>query len=319
MKHTPAKKKEKVSNISLLHYYKLVFRSFLFIVAAGMYIYSKIKPETFNNAFKFTSNDLAGLFNDFNYLSAFLLLVWLFEIFEMVLRFFPSRFESMGCQKQFTCNYMPRETETPARYRDSMRGVVLTGILWAALIGIFGVFHFIFPNHFDQGILLLITLFFSICDMICILFFCPFQTWFMKNKCCGSCRIYNWDYFMMFSPLIFIPSWYTWTLFFCSLLLLIRWEVTAALHPERFLERTNEALTCANCPEKLCHHKRQLRHYLKKYHALAKTVVKETITTIKDRTGYGNHDDGDTTEPPSDTADTTADSPTGVGTKDDHE
>ncbi len=279
------KRKQKMSNISLLHYYKLVFRSLLFIAATVLYIFARVNPNAFETVFDFGSNDIADLFNTFNPLSFFLIFVWIFMIAEMILRFFPSRFESMGCQKQFKKNYIPREGAAPAEYHESLKGVFLTAVLWILLIAVFGVFHFAFPRHFDQGILLLICLAFSVCDMICILFFCPFHTWFMKNKCCGSCRIYNWDYFMMFSPLIFIPSWYTYTLFLCSLILLARWELTAALHPERFNERTNAALTCANCPEKLCHHKRQLRHYLKKYHALAKTVVNETISTIKDRTG----------------------------------
>ena len=31
------------------------------------------------------------------------------------------------------------------------------------------------------------------------------------------------------------------------------------LHPERFSEKTNEYLRCANCTEKLCVHKKQLK------------------------------------------------------------
>ena len=49
-----------------------------------------------------------------------------------------------------------------------------------------------------------------------------------------------------------------------SLLLLIVWELAALLHRERFSEQTNACLSCANCKEKLCHHKRQLRHFLRK-------------------------------------------------------
>ncbi len=286
MKKTQTKvpgKKHRMSNISILHYFKLVFRSALLLLGIVLYILSRINETWFVTKFNFRANDIVDLFKSYNNpLCVFLVFIWFFEIFEMILRFFPSRFESMGCQKQFKRNYIPREGAAPAKYKESMKGVVLTGVLWVLLIGTFGVLHFVFPNYFDQGILLLISLAFSVCDMICILFFCPFHTWFMKNKCCGSCRIYNWDYFMMFSPLIFIPTWYTWTLVAFSVALLIRWEFTALLHPERFLERTNEALTCANCPEKLCHHKKQLQHYLKQYRALAKTVVKETVATIKE-------------------------------------
>lgn len=38
-----------------------------------------------------------------------------------------------------------------------------------------------------------------------------------------------------------------------------RWEITFYRYPERFAEETNGYLTCANCTEKLCHHKTQLR------------------------------------------------------------
>ena len=95
-------------------------------------------------------------------------------------------------------------------------------------------------------------------------FFCPFQTWFMKNKCCGSCRIYNWDYAMMVTPLAFIPNIVTVSLFVMALTLLVFWEIAVYRYPERFSPATNGSLRCANCPEKLCHHKRQLRSFLKK-------------------------------------------------------
>ncbi|MCR4946660.1 MAG: hypothetical protein K5929_06955 [Lachnospiraceae bacterium] len=111
----------------------------------------------------------------------------------------------------------------------------------------------------DDGIMILLCSAYSICDIICILFFCPFQTWFMKNKCCSTCRIYNWDYAMMFTPLFFIKKSYTWSLLVLSVALLIRWEVTFYMHPERFSDKTNDYLQCANCTEKLCAHKKQLK------------------------------------------------------------
>ncbi|MCC8357928.1 MAG: hypothetical protein LJU34_08915, partial [Oscillospiraceae bacterium] len=120
---------------------------------------------------------------------------------------------------------------------------------------------------------------YSVCDMICILFFCPFQTWFMKNKCCGSCRIYNWDYAMMFTPLMFIKSVYTWTLCAMALALLIRWELTFYRHPERFYEATNQSLKCANCHEKLCQHKKQLRRFLRRQQELA-AKVQENLPAV---------------------------------------
>ena len=79
----------------------------------------------------------------------------------------------------------------------------------------------------------------------------------MKNKCCSACRIYNWDCAMMFTPLFFIPRHYSWSLLVLSVALLIRWKITFYLHPERFSEKTNDYLRCANCTEKLYAHKKQ--------------------------------------------------------------
>ena len=116
----------------------------------------------------------------------------------------------------------------------------------------------------DDGIMLLLCCVYSVCDMVCILFFCPFQTLFLKNKCCGSCRIYNWDYAMMFTPLFFVGGLYSWSLLLMSVALLVRWEITFYRHPERFSENTNRYLECRNCTERLCVHKKQLRK-LKKH------------------------------------------------------
>ena len=240
-------KKRKLSHISLLHYWKLIYRSALFLLTLVIYIVNRVRGSRFS-------------FHDVEDRYALLFAIGIVFLVEMVLRFFPSRFESMGCQKQFARNYIPRENAGP---RPSTRWSTLAvALAWLGLNGAIGAAYFL--DWIDEGILLLISLFYSVCDMICILFFCPFQTWFMKNKCCGSCRIYNWDYAMMFTPLIFIPHYYTWGLLGVALLLLLVWELAAWLHPERFDERTNECLSCAHCKEKLCHHKRQLRHFLRK-------------------------------------------------------
>ena len=70
---------------------------------------------------------------------------------------------------------------------------------------------------------------------------------------------------MMFTPFAFIRSIYTWSLLAIALALLLCWEVTVHRHPERFTEQTNASLACANCQEKLCHHKKQLRRFLQTY------------------------------------------------------
>ncbi len=240
---------KKLSTISALHYTKLVFRSLLLVAALLIYIIGRAR----------------GLSDPFHFLSGMgwlLLGIAIVFAIEMLLRFFPSPLESMGCQKQFARNYRPRE-DTAGRVRlGTWRSTLAVLGAWLGLNGIFAVLYY--TGVIDEGILLLIALFYSVSDMICILFFCPFQTWFMKNKCCGSCRIYNWDYAMMFTPLALIPSLLARALFAMALLLLIAWEISVAVHPERFSTATNACLSCENCREKLCHHKRQLRGFLKK-------------------------------------------------------
>ena len=140
-------------------------------------------------------------------------------------------------------------------------------LIWISFNAVFGALYML--GIFDEGIMVLIASAYSVCDMICILFFCPFQSWFLKNKCCSACRIYNWDYAMMFTPLFFVRKLYSWTLLATSVILLFRWEITFFRFPERFSENTNDYLKCENCTEKLCSHKKQL-------HSLWKHIAKFT-------------------------------------------
>ena len=239
---------KRLSKISALHYCKLVFRSLLLLAATILYIVNRVRGS---------ATYFGGVENN----PWILAVIWLVFVVEMLLRFFPSNLESMGCQKIFPRNFRPAKNPPPLPH--TWKSTVAVAAAWLLLNGVFGFLHII--GVLDGGIMLLISLFYSVCDMICILFFCPFQTWFMKNKCCGSCRIYNWDYAMMFTPLIFVASPYALSLFGLSLLLLIEWEVAYQLKPERFYECANESLACANCPEKLCHHKKQLRAFLQNH------------------------------------------------------
>ena len=236
------KNKHKLTPILWMHYVKLVFRSVLFLLVLGFYIFGRTAE-----------------------LRNFYILpvtVWIFFVMEMILRFFPSKLESMGCQKQFKRNYSSKGSGIRPVNQSWKRTAMVAGV-WLLLNGMIGLLYF--AGVLDKGLLIIISLAFSVCDIICILFFCPFQTWFMLNRCCGSCRIYNWDFAMMFTPLIFIPSLYTYSLLGCAIALLLRWEITYRKYPERFSTETNACLDCANCTEKLCSHKKQLQGFLKKY------------------------------------------------------
>lgn len=236
--------KKKLSKISTLHYVKLILRSLLFICVLICYILNKI-----------------DLLADF---APLMITVWIFFFVGMLLRFFPSKLESMGCQKQFARNFEAYDDDRKP-INQSWKVTALVAVVWITLNAVIGGLYF--SHLIDKGILILIAIGYSICDIICILFFCPFQTWFMKNRCCTTCRIYNWDYAMMFTPFVFIPSIFTYSLLGCAVALLVRWEVTYKRHPERFSTETNRCLDCSRCEEKLCSHKTQLQGFLKKHSA----------------------------------------------------
>ncbi len=241
------RKKQLLSKISALHLVKLVGRSLLLVAALVIYIYNHV-----------TGSDIE-LLTGYEGFKWFLAALWCIYVVEMALRFFPSRIESPGCQKQFERNFIPTDKTEPIV--QSWRRTLSVLLAWVALNGVIGALYY--THVIDRGILLLVCLAYSVCDMICILFFCPFQAWFMRNRCCTDCRIYNWDFAMMFTPFVFIPSLYTWSLLGLSLLLVLYWEISLRLHPERFSETTNAGVSCQHCTEKLCKHKRHLKSFIK--------------------------------------------------------
>ena len=253
-------KRKKHSAVMLSHYVSLAWRGALFITLLVLWIANRIMGgETI--MYRFEQH------------KTLMLILWLMFTIEMGLRFFPSRFRSPGCQKQFA-KYYQKTGKTEIIIPDN-HGAVLALLIWIVFNLLFGGLHML--GIVDDDFMLLLCSAFSVCDIICILFFCPFQSWIFKNRCCVTCRIYNWDFAMMFTPLFFIVNRFTWSLLAMSLALLIRWEITFYLHPERFSENTNAYLSCAGCTEKLCRHKRQLSGLWKKIDAF----TKERIAKLK--------------------------------------
>ena len=211
--------RRKISIISTLHYIRLVYRSVLFVLLLISYIRYRVFSEE-------------PVIESLEKIPVIICVTWAVFAIEMIMRFFPSKYESPGCQKQFASNYI-KSGNTSITIPDN-NSTILIALIWIVFNGIFGALNM--EGILDYGIMILLCSVYSICDIICILFFCPFETWFMKNKCCSTCRIYNWDYAMMFTPLFFVRKSYSWSLLALSVALLIRWEITFYLHPERFSE-----------------------------------------------------------------------------------
>ena len=189
-------------------------------------------------------------------------ILWLYFMSLMVIHIFP--FEkirlTMAKRKAEEKPYHPVEGYSELELLQFVQNqnvkawtVMLVWLLTNCVIGGLYLFHFL-----DDADLLMCTVFFFLCDYVCILFFCPFQKIIMKNRCCVNCRIYDCGNFMMFTPMLFISNFFSWSLFFTSCVVLIHWEVVYAKHPERFWYGSNKNLQCMNCKDRTCQIKNRI-------------------------------------------------------------
>ncbi len=182
-------------------------------------------------------------------------LLWLIWVFDMAVQLFPLKAHiSLGSQKLWQMRFRPLKEKFSVRALKkhiiaTTRAAYKVMLLWIALIAAIGYLHH--KGVMSDIALFMTTVVFYVCDLICVLIWCPFRL-IMRNRCCTTCRIFNWDHLMMFSPLLFFPSFYCWSLLGLSILAWLVWELFVFLHPERFWEGANAALTCASCTDKLC-------------------------------------------------------------------
>ena len=186
-----------------------------------------------------------------------LLLVWLLLMLAMVRQFFPSRLKSPGSQKIFARRCLPSSGGVSREeIRRADQGALRVLLVWAAAHA--GIFFLYAHQVVGKRFLVCLAGFYGVCDLICVLIFCPFRAWLMHNRCCTTCRIYDWDYLMMCTPLLPVGGWMAISACALAALLFLRWEIVWLRHPERFLESGNEALQCAECQEHLCKYRRTL-------------------------------------------------------------
>lgn len=182
-------------------------------------------------------------------------LLWLIWIVDMIQQIIPVKSKiALGSQKLFANRFKPiREKINRKALKDyiisTTNSAYMVMILWVLLVAGIGALYF-FGIIGKIGLFMLSVVFY-VCDLICVLIWCPFRL-IMKNKCCTTCRIFNWDHFMMFSPLVFMGGFFGLSLFIMSLIALFVWELAVMLYPERFWEMTNVSLKCSECTDKLC-------------------------------------------------------------------
>lgn len=188
-------------------------------------------------------------------------LLWVVFMGLMISHLFPAARDTMALRKAEMQDYVPVENYSEEKLMRFVQEQNVKAwqvmLVWLFGNGVIGLLYLI--GVLSAPDLVMITVFYFLGDMICIVFFCPFQTGIMKNKCCVNCRIYDWGHFMMFTPMLFIKNFFSWSLFFTSAVVLIHWEIIYAKHPEQFWEGSNQNLQCAHCKDKLCRVKKAVK------------------------------------------------------------
>ncbi len=236
------KKIESMSTIRKIYIIRLIFC--VVALAVILVVYFK-----YPNQLKVLYD--GNFFKDFSVLHV----LWGIWVVDMIYQLVPvKKYIPLGSQKLFKERFQPiREKINYQALREyvitTTRAAYKVFLIWFVLIIVLGIL-----NHLDilsAEHLFLISVLFYVCDLICVLIWCPFRL-IMKNKCCTTCRIFNWDHLMMFTPMLSINGFYSCSLIFMSFAVWVAWELCVMMYPERFWEQTNQSLKCSECTDKLC-------------------------------------------------------------------
>lgn len=235
-------KQPAMSKMRKMYFARLIFRILVLGLVVAIYIRRPQELQILYNG------------NFFKKFSVFHIL-WCVWVFDMLWQLIPVKnYVSLGSQKLFKQRFKPIRDKI--NYKALREYVIMTTmsaykvfIIWTLLIVVLSILYHL--NILSAEHLFLISVTFYVCDLICVLIWCPFRL-IMKNRCCTTCRIFNWDHLMMFTPMICIDGFYSTSLLLMAFAVWIVWELCVMMYPERFWERTNESLKCSECTDKLC-------------------------------------------------------------------
>lgn len=235
-------KKEPISKIRRAYILRLIGRSVIFIISVLILLFRPDMLRVLEGNRFFT--ELSPLH-----------LLWLIWVIDMIYQLIPVKEHiPLGSQKLFKQRFKPIREKINS---EALRAYVISTtksaykvfIIWSVLIALLGaLYHF---KILSAPHLFLISVVFYVCDLICVLIWCPFRL-IMKNRCCTTCRIFNWDHLMMFTPMLFVNSFFSVSLLSMAFAVWVLWELCVMMYPERFWEQTNVALQCSQCTDKLC-------------------------------------------------------------------
>lgn len=231
-----------MSKTRKVYFARLVGRCLILVFSIALLIYDKSQFE---------------VLQDWNFFREFSVLhiLWLIWLIDMVAQLVPAKgYIALGSQKHFLKRFQPvveriNYDALKEYIVNTTKSAYKVFLIWCLLIIAIATLYF--TDVLSREIIFIISVIFYVCDLICVLIWCPFRL-LMKNKCCTTCRIFNWDHLMMFSPYLMIPGFYTTSLLVIAFAVWVVWELCVMMYPERFWENSNMALRCSECTDKLC-------------------------------------------------------------------
>ena len=176
-------------------------------------------------------------------------IIWLYLVLEMIFLIIPYTNNHSYNGKLFAKHYIEVENynkEKLDKYIEKCNKQARRVLIVWTLFNLF-IYAIYKKYNLSKSYVFLVFMFYYWLDMFCVNIWCPFHKLFFKSKCCNECRIYNWDHVMLFTPLVFIKSFWTYSLFVLSLFAFFQWEYMIKVHPERFSPVSNKKLQCKYC------------------------------------------------------------------------
>ena len=182
----------KLSKMVKSYMAKLTFRTTTFIVVLLIYFFNKDYLQ-----FQIGKNNKGYLI-----IVAFCIIMFV----EMLIQINPKSNITKGCLKQFKSHYKPFNKKVDQKEIDNF--VKDSDIAAVKIVVVWTLFNLIFGYLYKKEIIrdaemIVLTSFYYLADLLCVMFFCPFQKYIMKNRCCITCRIFAWGLPMMTFPLHF--------------------------------------------------------------------------------------------------------------------
>lgn len=180
------------------YFARLIFRAVVFTIILLIYIFRR---ELLYEAINFR------LFDKFIMIH----LLWFILMIDMLRNLFPKvQISISGLKRRGDYYKEPEEGYDRLELLNHVQkmniGAWRVMLVWLTLNAVFAILYL--TGLIGEAELLMLTVFYYLSDTVCMVLFCPFQKYIMGNRCCVDCRIFDWGYFMMYTPMLFIKSFF---------------------------------------------------------------------------------------------------------------